>query len=173
MSSTPVVPAVETPQQKLDRELAELNARKIADAKFEQEQSRVAAERKAYEESPEGKKSLAREGELRNQAARQFLLAHPEFSYTKENTAEVEGYLVANNLPYTAENLSIAYDTQWKAGRLTPRPYVPPAPDAPRPFDTRGLTRAKIDAMPAGDYRRLISSPSGKAIVDYILAGGN
>lgn len=173
MSSTPVALAAETPQQKLDREIAELEARKVADAKFEQEQARVAAERKAYEESPEGKKSIAREAELRNQAARQFLQAHPEFSYTKENTAEVEGFLAANRLPYTAENLATAYDTQWKAGKLTPKPFVPPAPDAPKPFDTRGLTRAKINAMPPDEYRRLISSPSGKAIVDYILAGGN
>src|SRR5208283_5498395 len=130
---TPATSAGETPQQKLDRELAELNARKIADAKFEQEQARVAAERKAYEESPEGKKSIAREGELRNQAARQFLQAHPEFSYTKENTTAVEGFLAANRLPYTSENLAIAYDTQWKAGKLTPKPFVPPPADAPRP----------------------------------------
>jgi hypothetical protein len=56
MSSTPVVPTAETPQQKLAREVAEFSARKIADAKFEQEQARLKAEQDAYAASPEGQR---------------------------------------------------------------------------------------------------------------------
>jgi len=172
MSSTPVIPAAETPQEKLNREIAELEAQKVANARFEAEQARVAAEKEAYAKSPEGQRAAARERELVIQANREFLTTHPDFSDTDENAAQIRAFLRANQLSWTAENLATAYEAQWKAGRLTPKPYVPPAADAPRPFDTRGLTRAKINAMPTEEYRRLISTPSGKAIVDYVLGGG-
>jgi hypothetical protein len=170
-SSTPVVP-VETPQEKLNREIAELEARKVADARYEAELARVAAEKEAYAKSPEGQRAAARERELVLQANREFLTAHPEFSDTDENAAQIRAFLRANQLTWSAENLATAYEAQWKAGRLTPKPFVPPPADAPKAFDTRGLTRAKINAMPPAEYRRLIASPSGKAIVDYVFSGG-
>lgn len=173
MSSTQVTPQAETPQQKLDRELAEFNARKIADAKFEQEQARLRTEQEAYAVSPEGQRAAARARELLNQETRVFLQRHSDFSTTPENITKITEWLVANKLPENAENLSKAYESLWKDGKLTPKPYVAPAADAPKPFDTRGLTIAKINAMPADEYRRLIASPSGKAIVDYVLGGGN
>jgi hypothetical protein len=172
MSSTPVAPAAETPQQKLAREVAEFSARKIADAKFEQEQARLKAEQEAYAASPEGQRAAARARELLNQEARAFIQRHSDFSTTPENIAKITDWLVANKLPENAENLSKAYESLWKDGKLTPKPYAPPPADAPKPFDTRGLTIAKIHAMPADEYRRLIASPSGKAIVDYVLGGG-
>ena len=129
---TPAPLAVETPQQRLDRELAEFNARKIADAKFEQEQARLKAEQEAYAASPDGLRAAARSRELLLQANREFLTAHPDFSDTDENAAQIRSFLRANQLTWSAENLATAYEAQWRAGKLTPKPYVPPPADAPK-----------------------------------------
>jgi hypothetical protein len=173
MSSTPVAPVAETPQQKLDRELAEFNARKIADSKIEQEQARLAAEKEAYAQSPDGLRAAARDRELVLQANREFLTAHPDFSDTDENAAQIRSFLRANQLTWSAESLATAYEAQWKAGKLTPKPFVPPPADAPKPFDTQGMTLAKFKAMPGPDARRYYSTAKGKAIIDHLTAGGN
>jgi len=158
---TPVAPTVDvskmTPEQKLNWE-------KTVAAHQPAESVQAKAEREKNER-------MARvEFEKKEQISRTFVVRHAEdFAPSEFNAAAIQKAMESQQLDWSVDNLEKVFKELTRAGALLPVPYKEPAPDAPKPFDFKGLSYLGIKAMPRNEYREKLASPIYGPIIAEIV----
>jgi len=123
--------------------------------------------------------------------AKEFLRTHADFKACPENDELIVKYLRNNQLPYTVDSLSEAYDDLKLNNLLQLKTAVSTAPVAPASSTTtrprsvstglpaqagrslpspKELTADEIYRMPAEEYRRNLSNPQFAASVEKALS---
>jgi hypothetical protein len=112
------------------------------------------------------------EFERRDQVSRTFAVKHADTfapgTYNAEKMLSEMG-----TLPWTVENLEQCFERLTKQGQLLPPPYKEPLPEAPKPFDYRGLNLKKLKAMSRAEYKEKLDSPEYAPIIAQIVKDYN